>query len=337
MGLREKLKKGLREAVEDSYRTKDSISKNIFDYDKIRNINFFKPGAGPHCVGILPFLMGENHPKVVKGQKKAGEGWYNVEVFTHRNVGPNEDTFICLQKTYGQPCPICQHKNTLDKSDKFEGEERIQMLKDLEPKRRVVYAIIDRDAESKGVLLWEVAHFFMEKHIVALARKRHGGFLAFVDPDLEEGRDVQFEIKGSAMSTQYMGHQLIEREEAIPDDLLETVPVLDELLNIPTYEEVKYAFFAGMDEEGVKPETEEDYVPPEDDYEEFKETKTVEKKKEPECPAGGTFGADFMSFKECRKCPIGDDCEEKEKEFSTPKKTEDIPETTGKPPIRRRS
>jgi hypothetical protein len=320
--LRDQLKQGLREGVAESYRTKDSTSKNIFNSDKIKNYNFYKPGPGNHCVAILPFFIGKNHPLVKIGKKKVGESFYNVDLWVHRNVGPNEDTFLCLQKTYREPCPICQYRNDLKDDDEMDDKKVADLLKQSEPKRRVIYAVWDREAESKGVLLWEVSHFLMERNVVSLTRKPKGGFIAFVDPDIEEGRDVAFEIQGSGMNIKYLAHQLVERDEPIPDAILESVPTLDDLITIPTYEEVQYSFMAGESDKDSELELTDKEEVDTDEVEGYRGIAM-------DCPAGGEFGKDFMAFKECRKCPIGDECEMKNE---VPTKT-----TEGKPPIRRRS
>jgi hypothetical protein len=292
--IREKLKVGLRERVEESYRTKDQDwGKGIFDPDKTKGLQFFKPSAGQHIIDILPYLSGAHDPR-----RRKGESNYLVDIYVHQNIGPNEDTYICLAKSYNRPCPICEERNELRRTSGDQDE-----IKSLRPKRRVIYAIWDRDNETKGIQVWEVAHWFMEANLLPLAKRpRGGGYVAFTYPDKSEGRHVVFEIKGTGQNIQYTGHQLIEREEDIPDEILEKVPVLDELLYIPDYKEVKTAYLGkgGANDEGQEPEHGDEH---EEDLPKF--NKPVKKKV---CPYGGTMGTDYGELDECQECMFADDC-----------------------------
>jgi len=155
-------------------------------------------------------------------------------------------------------------------------------------KRYSVYAVWDRDNESKGVQIFIVAHWFFQNNVMGICKKpRSGGVVAFADPSAEEGRSIAFEIAGSKTQQQWKSFQFSEREEDIPDDIIEAVPTLDELLDIPTYEQVKKAFWAGLSEEeslGNEPEP---------------GLSKRMRKPTSECPMGGVIGRDFENFQEC--------------------------------------
>jgi hypothetical protein len=318
MSLSEEQKKKLYEenAMSDahkrSYETRDSGSfKDIFDRGKCGNITFWKPVPNEHIIEILPWFAGENYPYIQGRKLKEGTPTYLVDVYVHRNVGANDDQYICLAKSYNKPCPICEFRNSGDLS-----AEEVEALR---PKRRTVYAIWDRDAESKGVQVWEVAHWYMEKKLQYRAKRpRGGGFINYSHAKL--GRSISFTITAIGKNREYEGHDFIERESPIPEEILEKVPCLDELLYIPEYKEVQDAFLGGMSDKG-----EEEIQPIEEESPYTIATGTtpilpeVGEVKVRICPIGQKFGQDFDEFEDCDGCSVRADCEKaKEGEVEPP-------------------
>ena len=322
----------LMDAIEDSYQNKDYGGfKGIFSPDKVKGMTFWKPGPGQHIFDILPYIAGTQNPR-----RKKGKAAYVVDVFTHRGVGPNEDQYICLAKSYNEPCPICEYRAERVK----EGDATEEELKALKPSRRVIYAIWDGDDQKKGVQIYEVAHWFMENPIQSIVKKpkRGGGLSEAIDfPHPDNGKSVAFEIKAVGKNRDYTGHQFVDRDEPIPDEILETVPVVDELLHIPSYEEVHAAFFGAsadvveeiaggreeveeeveeleVEEEGEElPEVveEEEVVAPVVVKKELK-PKPLSKKVVLECPFseyGAEFGVSYDQYQECGECAVRVECQ----------------------------
>jgi hypothetical protein len=342
---------GLKDAVESSYQRKDSFNfKGIFDPEKVKGMAFWKPGAGQHIFDILPYLAGSQNPN-----RKKGKPAYIVDVFVHRNVGPNEDQYICRAKTFNEACPICEYRKEREDERKAGGDVSEEEVKALKPGRRAIYAIWDGDDQKKGVQIYEVAHWFMENPIQSIVKKpkRGGGLSEAVDfPHPDDGKSIAFEIKAVGKNRDYTGHQFVDRDEVIPDEILEAVPVVDELLHIPSYDEVHAAFFgasaseveeiAGQVEEEPEPEpkVEEDVEEPEVEEPEPEpkpepepevkakpKAKVVAKEEEiPECPYaefGSRYGENFDDYNECNECELRTSCEEMSK---TGKETEPEPE-----------
>jgi len=329
--LRAQLSSGeLTQAIEESYQQKDSFTfKSIFSPEKVKGIHFWKPGPGQHIFDILPYIAGSKNPR-----RKKGKAAYVVDIFAHRGVGPNEDQYLCLAKSYNEPCPICEYRGERSKeSDATEDE-----LKALKPSRRVIYAIWDGDDQKKGVQLYEVAHWFMENPIQSIVKKpkRGGGLSEAIDfPHPDIGKSIAFEIKAVGKNRDYTGHQFVDRDEPIPDEILEAVPVVDELLHVPSYDEVHAAFFGASaheveeiaesvkeEEPEDEPEVEEEEIPEVEEEEEKvpepkKELKPKLQVKEEvlvlECPFteyGATFGAkdSYDAYQECGTCDIKEEC-----------------------------
>jgi len=256
-------------------------------------LSIFNPDIGEHLVDVLPYFAGPNDPV-----KNEGEPTYLVDLYVHRFIGPNEDDFICLFRTYNKNCPICEYREKLRRVDNPSDDVKGQ-IDSARPKRYSVYAILDRDNESKGIQIWTVAHWFFQNNVMNICKKpRTGGVVAFADPTAEEGRSIAFQIKGSKTQQQWTGFQFSEREDDIPDSIIDNVPTLDELLDIPTYEQVKKAFWAGLEVEDMAAET----VPG---------TPRSFKKSSPTCPHGGVFGESFEAYEECLSgCELYNPCHE---------------------------
>ena len=303
-------------AHQQSYNSRDAGGfKGIFDREKCQKygVNFWKPQAGEHLIDILPYLSGENAPYVDGVKAKPDSPAYVVDIYVHQRVNVNNDQYICLTKSYRKPCPICE---AMEKGD-YSAEE----LDEMRPKRRTIYAIMDLDATSKGIQIWELAHWFMEKKLQYRAKRpRGGGYVNY--SHAKNGKSIAFSITGSGLKKAFEGHDFIDRDGPIDEEILAKVPCLDDLLHIPEYDEVKRAFESMQEEEpeekqerGPEPERTMKYAPePEHEHpgdkEEVKEGKPDEGNK---CPIGVTFGADFDQYEDCDECVVRVECK-REKE-----------------------
>lgn len=233
---RKKAKKALLDQTKEAYNKKDSGSFTSIIRGDTRT---WRCGEGKHKIDIIPFLVGKKHWK-----KKQGDFAYFLEVWTHGNVGPNDDVVVCLNKTLGEECPICNYRKQLQQSG--EGDE--DTIKALRPKQRTLYNIVCYDSDEqrqKGVQVWDVAHFFMEQKLLAIATDDETGeLIAYADPD--DGKRISFQRKGSgAGNTSYLGHKLVDRDYKITDKILAQAYSLDEVLIILSYQEIERMLFGG--------------------------------------------------------------------------------------------
>lgn len=257
----------------DAKSIKEALQKRVKLYKKKQNeetFSIFKPNLGvkvwkcdkgDHIVDILPYFAGNNDPDIEKGQLT-----HVLEVHVHYNLGPDEKkSVICLERTFNKKsgiCPICQHRREI----MDEATEKV--IKDLTPSKRCLYNIVCYDTdkeEDKGVQIWSVAHWFSEKHFANLMEqpvRRRGnskvseeseeiGIIYYMDPN--EGKSIAFTKEGEGMTTRFIGHRLVDRDYKIDPELLEKCYCLDEIIHIPTYEEV-YELFFGEPADGVEKE-----------------------------------------------------------------------------------
>jgi len=241
--------------TKESYNSKDSSGKFELYISKDIPIPQWKCKEGDHILDILPWMAGPNHPTT------PNKGTYLLDVWVHKKVGVSESDYLCLSRNYGKPCPICEDLANLKKARTYDE----QYVKDMSPKRRVVYCIQVYDSakeEEAGPYWWEASHFLSEKNIVAIAKNRRtGGYIPFSNPDT--GKTVEFTREGSgATNTKYAGFKFTDRDYVISDDLLDKVPPLEDYLIVLDYEDLAEKYFGAG---GSPDDTTERDVPDTDD------------------------------------------------------------------------
>lgn len=234
----------------------------IFNKKEIpESINFFFCKEGQHIVDILPWEAGPDMPLDEQNipVTKEGDFDYVLDLWVHQNVGKMNLPFVCPYENFGMDCPICEYI----KANRLEKKEWNKKR----AKRRAIYLVWNRTSpedEKKGVMIFDVAHFFMEEKLEEIAKlPRGGGYVTFSDPD--EGQSVCWTRKGSgAENTNYLGHRFIDREAPIPDSILEKTFALDQIINMhPSYEEIDKAFKSAAPPKETQQEEEAPFEPDE--------------------------------------------------------------------------
>jgi len=233
-----------------SYQTKEQGgggSRIINWRDADSTIQFFQPAIGRNSINIIPFeIQSKNHPLVRNGSMEIGELDYCLDIWTHRNVGPSESSVICLKRTYGKACPICEEAAKLAEMGKKKEAH------DLRSSRRVFYNVEDTRRKPGFLQVFEASHFLFEKELIDEARNDEdgeGGFVDFADP--ENGSVIKFrcskESRGGFDFNEFKSFQFADREESV-DELLEKAISFDKYLNVPSYEQIQEVLY-GADED----------------------------------------------------------------------------------------
>lgn len=341
---------GLAESHKESYRSRDSGTGATIWNELAANATFWNCPEGDHIIDIIPYLAGENYPTTTG--RKPGKAVYFLDIWVHKGVGPNGDQFVCPAKNYKKRCPICEEiERKIEEAGDYEQVRKF--VERYRAKRRSIYNVVVRDdgkEERKGVQIWDVAHFFMEKHLAKKSKDpRTGGYTFFSHPD--KGKNVYFEKRGKRNQS-FENHQFLDREKPVSDEELESAWVLDEMIHIPTYNEIAEVFNMA-DEDEEEGEAQEDGSTGDDEYEDAdtgrqvggrtasskeedepeqepeekpavserrrkrQERKKKEEKADPEnpCPAGHRFGIDIDRKPECNNCEKWDPCADKADEL----------------------
>ena len=304
----------------ENYANKDNSGRfgSIFTDAAKAKIKLWKCKEDDHEIYIVPYIVGEQHPRL-----KEGKVDFLLDVFVHRKVGINEDNFICLNRTYKEKCPICEYQAELKEAD--EPDEAL--IKSLNPTRRNIFNIVCCDSEKEkeiGIQIWDVSQWLFTNPLEELAHKKKGGGEVLY-ADIDVGKIISFRKKGSGVtSTEYTAFEFKDRDD-IPDEVLDQVVCLDELIHKPTYDEVKEAAFP---EENDPPEKKTVVKEKEKEEEKPLEKKSLKKKEEDipeetgeevtECPGGADFGKDYNEYEECRTCDVRKPCSAKKEELEKP-------------------
>jgi hypothetical protein len=259
----------------------------------------------PHIIDVIPFMAGANVPRLEKQNVREGDWVYHIRVFVHQNIGPGKIMVLCPAKNYGKKCPICEEFEERQRH----GEEWDE-ISHLSPSQRCIYNIVVMDGyvnkageriqgrqEKKGVQIWEVSYKYSEKIIKELTKNPRGGGIPIDFTDPEDGKSVQFSVLDDKYKTN-QGHKFIERDYTISEEILKSTYVLDEILNLLSYEEISSIYSGEEHSEQEETEKQEDEKP------RRTESRKTEKKKEDECPFGGQWAVDCDQLEECLKqCP----------------------------------
>lgn len=218
------------------------------DFDKIckPEVQMFTPNDGDNVIRILP-------PTWEKPEH------YGLDLWLHYKVGPDEQTYLCLNKMNGEDCPVCEER----RKAVADGDE--DYADQLKPKQRVLIALIDRENEKDGVQVWSMPWGVDKDLLSRSVDKKTGEVLALDDP--ENGYDVEFERTGQGIKTKYIGLALARRESALGNskwlDWIVDNP-LPTLLQFFSYEHIAGVFGGaskkgkGRDRGDVKDQMDED-------------------------------------------------------------------------------
>lgn len=300
-------------------------------------------------IDIIPYTVTDSrHPDQDTEYDIATEGslWYRRPFKVHRNVGPDNDTVVCL-RSVGRKCPICEYREKRAK----EGAEK-EELRELYGKSRSLYVVIPLGVKKHEEVptIWDMSDkLFQEILNDELSISEEDRCF----PDLENGRTLTIKLRWKTLgNNSYPEVRSISfsKRDPYPEKILDEVPNLDEVLKVLDYETIKAKFFEEelggslreIDEEKEPPlrsettrrEVSERSRPKRDEDDEEKETvsrrRPVDKKEEEpekverkpksersvrsssmECPHGHEFGVDTEDFKECDTCDIWGKCLDK--------------------------
>jgi hypothetical protein len=232
--LKERLRKGLRQRSEESSKRKDEGSGN--SYILSGNFNRFKPKPEDECIfDIIPYFAGKFSPIDNHGNPKNpyDEPAYVLEFWQHQNIGVDEmGRCLCLAKTFGKRCPVCEDRIELIKNG---GNE--ETIKAIKPKPRCAYNIVayHGQEEKKGIQIYELSWHYGEKEFQIRAKKRARGdeesdSILYMDP--KDGKSIEFTQTGKEASPWYKldGVTFSNRDYEISDKLLESAHCLEDLL-----------------------------------------------------------------------------------------------------------
>lgn len=259
---RNRFRQGLAASTQKSSETVDDRGGFRSYVKKGKRPRFTKIPEGTLVFDIIPYIIDKDFGDITQ-RFTAGSLQYNLDLWVHQNVGVNNDQVVCLSKTFGKPCPICEEKSRQEaRLANMDEKERREALRAYDAKRRCLYNVwihdTSRTEEAKGVQILEIAHYTLERNLINIAQNPiTGAMCLFADPDT--GKHICFTRKGTGMkNTTYEGHQLLDRRSPVPDAILEQAEDLTTLIDIPTYQQV----YAMLHATPANVQTEDTSIPP---------------------------------------------------------------------------
>jgi hypothetical protein len=205
------------------------------------------PKSGRMMIDIVPYVIATKyHPLVAKKKMKVGDLDYMLDIYVHRNVGPNNAQVVCL-RNFNKVCPICEFRKERLKIGGKEDEQ----AEALKGKRRVIYNVLDATSDSMKIKIFEVSHFSFEKEVLDEAKaegERLGlSYLDYADPD--EGYTIKCRTSeddtGPYTFLRYKNFSFVQREKGIiTPKLIEKAYPLDKYMNILSAEEIETLLYS---------------------------------------------------------------------------------------------
>lgn len=213
--------------------------------------------AGTFRLDILPYeVKATTNPFA-----KPGELHYERTYWCHSNIGPDNGKYVCLSKTLKKPCPICEFRAKLARDP--DADEKL--VKELAPKERQLFNLIDLSDSEKGPQIFEYSHFLFGKPLDAKVRAADDNEYDLF-ADLEQGLTLKVtfeEEKGGGYSFYKASDMEFKpRKKPYGEDILDQVFDLDSLLKETPYAELKKIFLQeDPDDEDEDEDDEEEKVP----------------------------------------------------------------------------
>ena len=199
---------------------------------------------------ILPYTVTDpNHPDRDDEYEIAIPGtlWYKRPYWVHRGIGPNNETVLCLQ-SFGQKCPICEHRAGLLREGADWQDETVRALKN---SMRNLYAVVPRGSKKfeETVHIWDMSQFLFQDKLNEEIQE-NDEYETFPDP--EEGFSLQIRFGESQLGTNRFAETSridFKSRSPLPDSLLDEVPALDDILEQVSRETLEAIFFGGLSQD----------------------------------------------------------------------------------------
>lgn len=179
-----------------------------------------------------------------------------LELFVHYNVGPDNHAFLCVNKMFGDTCPVCALREEL----KMKGEPE-DIYNEYRYTRRYLMWIVNMETPrtiKNGVFIYDTPMTVKNGILDVCVNPRSG---EIIDPsDSEEKVNIVFKRIGKKgyRRTEYKGFKLEDREDEIPEEYYD-LPEMEKLIVTPDVSEIKQCLgiVTKPNHREIEPESEE--------------------------------------------------------------------------------
>lgn len=199
--------------------------------------DMLKAREGTMRLDVIPYrITKKTNPEVRTHGAKIGSLWYERTYWIHFALGVEEQMVIC-PKTIGQPCPVDEDQAHMRKDPNANEDE----VKALRAKERQLFNVIDLDSPEKGIQLFECSYHLFGKLLEQEIREGDESLGGFAD--IEDGLTLKVRFSKAQMGQNAFLEatriDFVPRKRAYPATILDEALDLDDILKVPTYEEIQ--------------------------------------------------------------------------------------------------
>lgn len=238
-------------------------------------VGLFDMKEGIRRVDILPYTVGTPGPSGPNPEAGEGDVYFERTFYTHRDIGADGNTYVCLAKTAGKKCPVCESRASMLKN----GADK-DVADELLPKKRQLWNVYDREAPDKNVQVWDVSFHLFGKQLYKEINNadEDDDFEFFADP--QEGSTLRLGIEEvnrggyKFNSVETIGFKV--RKTPLSDEVLEQANDLDGVLTVLSYKDLEAIYLQTVDDDGE--DEEEDNEDDEEEVQPKKRTRVKTKR-----------------------------------------------------------
>lgn len=242
-----------------SEKVKENLDKKGFKHPYItlpEGVEFFRAEfekgktSVTKLLNVIPFVAGKHNK-----EEEEGGTWWRAKYEAAKNVGP-EEVGVASPSSIGKKCPIWDAFNKLSDDPDVDDDD----IKDLRPKSREMYYVMDAEADDGKIYLLDISYFLFGKKLDEELRSEEGeDHMAFADA--EEGCTLKLRFKqktfGKASYQEVDRVEFIDRQgEEVTDEMIEGLKDPMSLITFKSYDEIK----AMMDGAGAEA-SDDDEIP----------------------------------------------------------------------------
>lgn len=236
-----------RERRRSSARRRAEMHKSGFQTTTISlpdGVSFWTCKPGVHSIDILPFVPKPSNPYF--DPKYPEDLHYERTYYQYWKLGVEEKSYVCLAKL-GLRDPVHDWKKAHQNDPRLDPE----YLKSLNPRQRQLFWVHDH-AQPGKLFLWEFSFACFGKLLDSRINNspEDSGWDEFYFAD-DAGSTLRLtaqESSGGTFSfTEVTAIDFIPRRKGqhVPKEIMDQVTCLDDLLVIPSYDELKSIFLGG--------------------------------------------------------------------------------------------
>ena len=231
----------------DTIKQRANMRGGDFDSMFKNGTKLFKPRDGKNIIRIIPPTWPEAEH-------------YGYEIWCNYGIGVDDQSYLSLSKMKGEKDPLAEARKQAERN----GNKKL--ADSLQPRKRVLIYVIDRNNEDEGPQLWS-APWTVDKDFCNLSFDEDTREVIMVD-DPEEGCDIRFYKEGTGLTTKYdaakmrlMKPSRLHEDEKLMDEWLEFAQEnsIPDCLNFFDYDHIASVFEGHVtkpdDDEAPKPRT----------------------------------------------------------------------------------